>query len=261
MFEETNQTVNSTEIENNDISEDMFGDYEFEQTSEDTQYAEPTNEAENNEGDEQTSDEPENVPPETHTVRYNGQDFELTIDELITNAQKGMNYDHVYEQLQNLKKSPALSMLDRYAKRSGMSIEQYTQYLESLETQQRVNSITAEGVPETMAKRIIELEDKERLREEKEKSDNERTNREKEFGEFLRTFPGASMNQIPKEVWDMVNDGMGLVPAYAMYENKKMKTTIQQYEQNEKNKEKEVGSVKGDNSEANADAFLEGLLG
>lgn len=260
MFEQTNQTEAVDEAAANEASENVFDDYESEKTNEDPQYAEPTNEA-GTESPENTNEGDANVSPEKHKVIYNGQEFELTVDELITNAQKGMNYDHVYEQLQNLKNSPALSVLERYAKRSGMNIEQYAQYLENLETQQRVNTITAEGVPEAMAKRLVELEDKERVREEKEQSNQEFIRKQREYGEFLKAFPDASINQIPEEVWNMTREGMGLVPAYAMYENKRMKTTIQQYEQNEKNKEKSVGSIKGDSSEANADAFLEGLLG
>ncbi len=37
-------------------------------------------------------------PPSSHKIKYNGQDVELSIDELKTHAQKGMNYDKIKAQ-------------------------------------------------------------------------------------------------------------------------------------------------------------------
>ncbi|MES1922582.1 hypothetical protein MHBO_004096, partial [Bonamia ostreae] len=42
-----------------------------------------------------------------HKVKYNGEEIELSVSDLITNAQKGMNYDHVHEDLENTRKTSA----------------------------------------------------------------------------------------------------------------------------------------------------------
>lgn len=56
----------------------------------------------------ETHEEPQQEPTEQRfKVKYNGQEQELTVDELIANAQKGMNYDHVRGDLEKERKTRA----------------------------------------------------------------------------------------------------------------------------------------------------------
>jgi hypothetical protein len=52
--------------------------------------------------------EPENQPEApTYRVKYNGQEMELPVSDLITQAQKGMNYDHIQEDLVRTRQTSA----------------------------------------------------------------------------------------------------------------------------------------------------------
>lgn len=61
---------------------------------------------------ETTEEEVEQQEEQKHTVKYNGQEQELSIDELKTLAQKGMNYDHVQSELTTLRSNQELSKAD-----------------------------------------------------------------------------------------------------------------------------------------------------
>ena len=257
MFEQTNQT----EV----IEENLFDDSSSEQTNEEFDFSDENageNEsADAGEGETNQNGESDENEPERYEVVYNGQKLSLTLDELKTNAQKGMNYDHVHNELVNLRNSPALGVIERYARNSGMTTEQYVQYLHDLEGKQRVNQMTEQGVPEAYAKRLLELEDKDRARQEREAAEQKRADERAQYNKFIQEYPGVKAEDIPSEVWQRFGNGMDLTAAYAIYENKALKNQLQQYKQNEVNKQKSVGSVKGDSSETNSDAFLEGLLG
>lgn len=47
------------------------------------------------ESDDNSKVQEEKASSDKYAVKYNGKEYFLGIDELITNAQKGMNYDHV----------------------------------------------------------------------------------------------------------------------------------------------------------------------
>lgn len=256
MFEQTNQT----EV----MEENLFDDADFEDTNDEFDFSDDTvTDDADNAGDGETNQDGNSGAnePERHEIVYNGQKLSLTLDELKTNAQKGMNYDHVHKELMDLRNSPALGVIEKYARKSGMTTEQYVQHLQQLDEAQRVNQMTGEGVPEAIAKRLIELEDKDKARSEKEAAEQKRANETAQYNKFLREYPDVKAADIPEEVWQRFRDGMDLTASYAIYENKSLKNQVQQFKQNETNKQKSVGSVKGDSSETNSDAFLEGLFG
>lgn len=257
MPEETNQT--STQ------EESLFDEYGSEDTNKELSFTDGADEDGENSAEGEENENPENggevAEPEKHEIVYNGQRISLTLDELKTNAQKGMNYDHVHDELVKLRNSPALGVLERYAKKNGMSTEKYVEYLREVEERQRINCMTEDGVPENVAKRLVELEDKEKEREEREAAERRRANDNAQFNRFIVEYPDVKATDIPEEVWQRFRDGMDLTASYAIYENKALKNQVKQLKQNEINKQKSVGSVKGDSSEANADAFLEGLFG
>ena len=57
---------------------------------------------------QQQEAEPETTPAEpTYRVKYNGQEMELPVSDLIVRAQKGMNYDHIQEDLARTRQTSA----------------------------------------------------------------------------------------------------------------------------------------------------------
>ena len=99
MFEDTNQI-----IENTDTAEESYDDFSDIFSEEVSEEPLDTNEDLASENvpaaDEEveSTEPPADTKPETFTVRFNGQDLSLSREELIKNAQKGLNYDHVLQQ-------------------------------------------------------------------------------------------------------------------------------------------------------------------
>lgn len=266
MFEDTNQTETprwdstaNPEATESFGEKELFADYEPEDTDEGGAADEEESTVDAAGGENQAV-ERENTP-DKYKVVFNGQELELTLDELRTHAQKGLNYDHVYDQLQRLKKSPAIDLFEQYAKRNGMNVDEYAEYLQRLENQQRVNAMAQEGIPETAAQRILELEERESARTAREAEEQKRAAMQKQYMDFLREYPDLAVSDIPQEVWERVEKGMELTAAYALYENKTLKTKVKQQEQNEVNRKKAVGPIKSENADGNTDAFLQGLFG
>jgi hypothetical protein len=71
------------------------------------------------------------------------------------------------------------------------------------------------------------------------------------YAEFLELYPDVKPDQIPAEVWQLVQQGHRLASAYAMHENKLLKQQLSGVEQqqqtqqaNLKNAAASTGSVK-----------------
>ncbi len=97
--------------------------------------------------EEQTS-EAEESSQQTYTVKYNGEERELSMDELLSFAQKGMNYDKVNGQLESYKNNPAmkqsLDIIEYYARQNGLPVEEYLQRL-NVEREEAENQRYAEA--------------------------------------------------------------------------------------------------------------------
>ena len=79
---------------------------------------------------------------------------------------------------------------------------------------------------------------------------------------FLEAYPDIRdfEHEIPTEVWEKVRGGESLLPAYRAFENEQLRAEVEQLRQNEKNRERAVGSMTGA-GEVQGDDFLEGLFG
>ena len=66
---------------------------------------------------------------DTLTVKYNGEEKKISLEEAAVLARKGMNYDHVVAE-RDSKYKRELDVLERYASLSGMSRKEYLDRLE-----------------------------------------------------------------------------------------------------------------------------------
>lgn len=188
---------------------------------------------------------------ELYTVKYNGEEKSLTLDELKTNAQKGLNYDRIKEKFDRLKSSPAIKALGAMAKENNMGVEEYAQKIIEMGDKKREEEFVRMGVSESEAKKIVRLEalERERLFEKE-------ANRP--FDDFVSQYPEVDPKDIDRSVWEEFAETNNLVAAYAKFENRELKNKLKMMEQNSLNKERSIGSAKS-NSAAFHDAFLEGL--
>lgn len=171
-------------------------------------------------------------------AKYNHGPVQLeSIDQVIENVQKGLNYDKVYEKFNQLQQDPRLSFVENLANEYNMHPEEYIQAVYNQLEQQRINQLVQQNIPEYLAKEILET----RKMREKLKNDEvrqqEEARKKEDYQNFLNEYPDIEPNTIPKDVWDMVANGKSLLDAYRYHENKTLKEQLAKVSQQEKAKQ------------------------
>jgi len=276
---ENNIPVVDTEV----TDDDFFGDVSDEVINE-SNTDEPKEESESstpNETDE-TDEKPVEVDYKpllealSQKVKYNGESVKIeSIDDLVTNFQKGLNYDKKQEQYENLQNSKVEQYVSKKAKELGMSVDEYIDQVENYERQQekekekaRLEEMINNGVPEDVAKEVIatsqlrkQLQEKENALKEQEEATKRENDKNKQYADFVEQFPNVEPESIPKEVFENAQNS-NLVSAYKDWLIKDLETKLQIKEQNEKNAKSAIGSVTetGTTQKQKAiDPFLEGF--
>lgn len=222
----------------------------------------------------ETTEQKADAPEKTWTLRHMDETKNVGEAEMVTLAQKGMDYDRIRAKYDESK--PAMEILSIFAKQKGVSVADYVSFL-------RTEAKKADGLSEAEARRSIELEDREAAvtaRESEQAAERqaaEQANaaanaaaqrRKADIDEFAREYPDVARNPdaIPKEVWDAVAAGSSLTVAYAKYtakqareEAERTRSAAQAAQQNVKNAARSTGSMQSAGQNAGGrDPFLEG---
>lgn len=268
------------------VSEDD-GNQTEEETSEETAEAneeeqEPSEEPEEPEGqpEAEPTKEQKEEPEELFDLKFNKEIRKVNRQEVTELAQKGLNHDRILEQRDHLQQENAellkfkqdneaiIGLLDAAAQKSGTDRNTFLQSV-------RENAYVSQGLSRDAAHERVLREDAEQRLSRTEKADAEKQQaqqgqelaRQQDIERFLKLYKDVDPNTIPKEVWDDVRNGETLVSAYGRYENRqlaesnrKLQESINALKQNEKNKQKSIGSAKTEGKETAKDPFLEYLL-
>ncbi len=150
-----------------------------------------------------------------------------------------------------LKSNPHLSYLQEKAQRLGMTVEQLIENDRKWEQQQKLNELVQRNIPKEYAEKLLKVDELEQWKAQQEQQRQAEQQRQQQqqykqqmYAEFLQMYPEVKPEQIPKEVWQMVNEGHRLASAYAIHENKLLKQQYQTQQANFKNAESSTGSVK-----------------
>ena len=222
----------------------------------------------------ETTEQKADAPEKTWTLRHMDETKNVGEAEMVTLAQKGMDYDRIRAKYDESK--PAMEILSIFAKQKGVSVADYVSFL-------RTEAKKADGLSEAEARRSIELEDREaavtarEAEQAAERQAAEQANaaanaaaqrRKADIDEFAREYPDVARNPdaIPKEVWDAVAAGSSLTVAYAKYtakqareEAERTRNAAQAAQQNVKNAARSTGSMQSAGQNAGGrDPFLEG---
>lgn len=222
----------------------------------------------------ETTEQKADAPEKTWTLRHMDETKNVGEAEMVTLAQKGMDYDRIRAKYDESK--PAMEILSIFAKQKGVSVADYVSFL-------RTEAKKADGLSEAEARRSIELEDREaavtarEAEQAAERQAAEQANaaanaaaqrRKADIDEFAREYPDVARNPdaIPKEVWDAVAAGSSLTVAYAKYtakqareEAERTRIAAQAAQQNVKNAARSTGSMQSAGQNAGGrDPFLEG---
>lgn len=245
MFEETNR-------QDEDL-DDLFSEEPETRAESESEPAVPeSGEAEAAPTGETSPAEP---APATVKVKHLGQEMELSMEELIANAQKGLDYDHIRTERDNLK--PEIELLDQLAKAAGMSRGDYVAAVRKHQEDAQIAAQMQRGIPEDVARRLQALEGAQRQREAEDQARAAAQARNRDLAAFVKAYPDVT--EFPEEVVAAIAQGEKPLAAYQAYENKQLKAKLAAYQKNEENKQKTAGSMKGSGASEEADAFSSGF--
>ena len=215
------------------------------------------------------------------TIKYNKEARDLSQDEAIELAQKGMNYDSIYEKYNALKPYEGqVSELNRLAKANGMSVEDYLNNLkevqEAFELNKEVETLRQQFqdadeslLTEVARSRISqrrESNEQSRIRQEDSKKDAIRSEVEKQVNKFEQRYPDVDPSKLDKEVYDLMKEDYTLLEAYEIVQGEKRAAEDRIKEkqalsakQNEENKKKSLGNLTN-TGDIEENAFMEAFL-
>lgn len=261
-----------------DVNEEVINEENSEEASEETEQSEETEESKPSESEE-SKDEVDFTPllkALSGKIKYNKEEVNVdSVEDLISNYQKGLNYDKKVQELENLQNSK----LEKYAKSKadelGISVEEYMDRVEKYEEEQKkaqeeqeLEEMIENGVPDSLAREILAGRQlrfeyqkmKNEMKEWKESTQKEEE-KNKKYQEFLEKFPDVNPEDIPKEVFEEAEKS-SLSEAYMKWQLNELKNQLSVAKTNEKNAASTVGSVTstGPTQENHSvDLFLEGF--
>ncbi len=285
LTEEESQAFDG-EFDDGSTAEDEDFDLSDDQQTEDEQ-KEGETDAEADESDEPekagedgTKDEPEGEPekqeekePEPQkgaedqrfTLKVNGAESEVTRDEVIALAQKGMDYDRIKAERDSFKAdAPTMqryreqeTFLKDLAEKSGITVDALMENVRVKMAMDQDKSLTED---QARAKVKADAAARQQPAEKKEEQKAEATPEERRqamFASFVAAYPDVKADTIPKEVWDAASRTFDLVGEYRAYEIRELRKEVETLRQNNKNKERSTGSRKSVGATTPKDPFDE----
>jgi hypothetical protein len=201
-------------------------------------------------------------------IKYNGQEIEVTLDELKTHAQKGLNYDKILSERDSLKNSEELAYLKELADEKGVDTKTLIKELKESKQKEKIEIRAkeleqSEGLNPQQALKMAELELKVNQPIKQEKPTD---TIQKEFETLLREFPETreqfkEFKDLPKPVADAIIDGKPVALAYAKYlveeSNKAKEIALQELDASKRT----PGTLNGVDPQGKKDEFLDGFWG
>ena len=220
-------------------------------------------------------------------VKHLGQEIELTMEQMIENAQKGLDYDRIRQDRDTLKSSRKIQLLEDLAKDSGYDdvdafVENFYENLEESRVIERAEQLSVErGIDFETAAEIANMErENEKLKKTmqevekvKAKSADQQKQAVNDFNALFAKFPEikeqyTSYDKLPESFRQKVAQGEQPLLAWNNYllelkdmELKQKEKELEIVKNNQKNKKRSVGSAKGAGQAKETDDFLKGLFG
>ena len=207
---------------------------------------------------------PGDTNPTLLELDFLGQKKTVTLEEARTLAQKGMNYDHVAQQRDELQNSPAMKLVRELAAKNGVTPEDYIRHaretMEQAEDKPEVAKLVAGGTDPKVAAELVRLRRENRQKAERETQaaqaqkqtetaeQAEKARRDADFKAFVTAYPDVKL--LPDEVAKAVAGGESPLTAYQRWENAELRRKLSEAEQkaaaqqkNKENRKKNPGSL------------------
>lgn len=274
-----NETVTETAATDFDDWSDIVLD-EGDVINDETDTGEQTDTAETAQNDDAGADQSDDSNDEQQEAEESGKNEEFTLkhldetktvsrDEVISLAQRGLDYDRVREKLTAASEQLAalqgadekLSFFKELADSQGKTLDQF------IEATAAALRAREKQIPFDEALKEVQF-DFEKRKFAKEKTDWEKKQSDRQSADdsrnadieaFMTRYPDAAKDpqSIPKEVWEDVDKNGSLVDAYGRYLDKQKDAKIaeltrqlEQQKQHNANKQRSTGSQSTDNSSA-----------
>lgn len=275
MEEETNTNPTNDDDFFGDVDKEVINDLDGESNEEEETGEENQTETEETSKEEDKDDYKALLEELSKKVKYNKESVQIdSIDDVVNNYQKGLNYDKLVEKLNNLEHSKAMSYITNKASELGMSIDEYMDQVENYEKEQekareqeKLEEMISNGVPEDVAKEVIatsqlrkELQAEKNQLEKEKKAREDKESKDKEYEDFIKEFPDVKAEDIPKDVF-LNAENSSLREAYMKYQLEEQRKQIEILKKNNSNSSSSVGSTTefGGKDNKVSDAFLDGF--
>lgn len=145
----------------------------------------------------------------------------------IQSAEDNAKYATIRREAEERARSRAQAEYDKqiadlYGDHGIKSFAELKQAIEKQKEEERLDELLSNNIPEEYAKEIIENR-KFREQFQSEKQQQEQKQKETQmFSEFMEMFPNVKGDEIPAEVWQMVDSGKSLTDAFALHQVKNM---------------------------------------
>jgi len=266
-MEDLNLNQDSTVVIEADGSfvNDLFdGDVEIPTTTE-TEQEKPIEQTEvveeKGETDVPQDSNDEQVQSPFMTVKYNKESRNLTQEEAIEYAQKGMNYDSIYERYTTLKDNEIpMKELSNLAKANNMSLGDYVNQLKDVQKNFELDKeleALKEQYPnsdENLLKEVAEshITDRATMLSKKQQESENAAKQEigRQLDVFNRRYPNVDASKLDPNVYSLMKDGFTLLEAYESINNdkrieelEKQKSLEEAQKLNQENKKKSLGNT------------------
>ena len=269
ITEETEATEQDTE-EADDVTDQFNDDAEAEEPTETTEATETETE---NEQKEETADQ-----PKTYQLKHLDEVQELTAEQMIPLAQKGLDYDRIREERDTMREAwPKLKELEKFAAEMLQNSKGYNTVEELIDDARAEWLVKSEAGYGRPLARQTALERVKGLREESIKSATPKAEpkvptekeladkRDSAIREFCEDYPAADVKAIPSSVWNEFRETGNLSKAYAKHlaeskdsEIANLKKEIETLKNNNKNKARSTGSMKSTGAGSVKEAMFDG---
>jgi len=260
-----------------DIEETEYEEPETESEGEETEADADQQEAEGNEGGDAEAEESEGSGDKGSSdqgefvLKHLGEQKAVSRDEVVALAQKGMDYDRIREKWDGVKDDIARlrmyeSFLAELAEGRGGDIDSLIDETRIRTLMARAEAEGEELSPAAAAAIAVKMRTDYVPNGGTSPEEAKQERSQRETARFLEAYPDVQATDIPKEVWEAVNENGGdLLGAYRDWENRKLKEDIKALkkelgaeQQQKKNKARSTGSTKTTGSSSRRDAFDEG---
>ena len=239
-----------------DEAESETEEVDSDEAEADQQEAETTDASEATEETEQTEGAEDKSADQRFTLKHLDEVKEVGRDEVISLAQKGMDYDRKVPKL-NKKIADYEEFLKELAEPGNLTIEEL---IDSTRARMLMSKEAREGreMSETDAIFKVQKARAEKAQAEAEPTQPETNLTDEHIQKFIAAYPNLKADDIPQSVWEETKITGDLLGAYTRHENAELKKRIYALETNKKNEKRSTGSRKTAGSGKARDAFDEG---